>query len=311
MADNRDYIAKADTLLSTLAPGGILQPAQADEFVRLAVDRSVVLPMMTRVDMRAPTEYREKITFGTRSLVGGTEVTSLPLGQRAAPTTSKVQLSAQLVKAEARISFESLEDSIEGGRFEQTVRDTLAEKISFELEELSFNGDTTSADALLKVLDGFIKQTTTNTVAGGSATLQRSLLKDTLKTMPSAFRRDKRSLRFMTADEAAIDYQEHLGDRATPVGDGQATTDVEARPFQSIAIIGVPAFPTNLGGGSNETVVILTDPANMLFGVWRDIRMDVEKKASEQVLIIVMSARVDFKYAHEPASVKTTAVKAT
>lgn len=309
MRDNRDIVQKADFLLANLAPGGLLEPAQADRFIQLAIDQAVVMPMMTRVDMNAPKELREKIRYGSRALRKGTEATSLPLALRTAPDTSKVELDAQLVKAETRISFEALEDSIERGNFEATVRATMAERIGLDLEDLAFNGDTASADDLLVTLDGFIKQATTNTVAAGGATLQRSVLKDTLKTMPSEFRRDKRSLRFFTADEADIDYQEHLGDRATQLGDDNVTGPM-SRPFQSIEVMGVPVFPTNLGGGTNETVVIMTDPGNMLFGVWRNIRIDTDRDVSAGVFIIVVTARVDFKFAHEPAVVKTTGVVA-
>ena len=218
MKENRDIVQKADFLLADLAPGGILESAQANRFIQLAIDQSVVMPMMTRVDMNAPKELREKIRYGSRALRKGTEATALPDALRSKPSTSKIELDAQLVKAETHVSFEALEDSIERGTFESTIRATLAERIGLDLEDLAFNGDTTSADSLLKTLNGFIVSATTNIVAGGGATLQRSVLKDTLKTMPSEFRRDKRSLRYLTADEANIDYQDHLGDRATPLG---------------------------------------------------------------------------------------------
>lgn len=307
--DNRSIVEKADTKLSTLAPGGILLSAQADKFIQLAIDQSIILPMMTRVDMKAPKELREKIQFGSRVLRKGTEMVALPLAQRVAPDTSKVELDAQLIKGECRISYEALEDSIEKGTFEQTVREALSDRASLDFEDLAFNGDLASADNLLSTLNGFIIQATTNIVAGGSATLQRSILKDTLKTMPSAFRRNKRALRYMTADEANIDYQDHLGDRATPLGDDQVQA-LESRPYQGIPVLGVPVFPSNLGGGTNETVMLLTDPANMLFGVWREIRVESDRDISAGSYIIVMTARVDFKFAHEPAVVRTNAVRA-
>lgn len=309
MEDNRTIVQKADFLLADLAPGGLLEPAQADRFIQLAIDQAVVMPEMTRVDMRAPKELREKVRYGSRTLKKGTEATALPEALRSKPTTSKVELSAELVRAETRLSFEALEDSIEQGRFEQTVRETLADRISLDMEDLAFNGDTTSADDLLKTLNGFLVQATTNISLAGGATLARPVLKDSLKTMPSEFRRDKRSLKFYTADEAAIDYHEHIGDRATPLGDGHVTGP-STSPFQGIEVMGVPVFPSNLGAGTNETVTLLTDPANMLFGVWRNIRLDTDRDISAGVFIIVLSARIDFKFAHEPAVVKTTGVRA-
>jgi HK97 family phage major capsid protein len=309
MRDNRDLVQKADFLLAQLAPGGLLEPAQADRFIRLAIDRSAVLPLMTRVDMKAPKELREKIRYGSRALRAGAEAVALPVAQRAAPDTSKVELDAKLAKAETRVSFEALEDSIERGAFEQTVRDTLAERVSLDLEDVAINGDTTSADELLKLLNGFRVQTVTNTVNAGGATLSRTVLKDTLKTMPSEFRRDKRALRFMTADEAVIDYHESIADRMTPQGDEHVQAPMVG-PFEGIPVVDVPVFPTNLGGGANQTDMLLTDPSNMLFGVWRNIRFDTDRDIQAGVYVIVVSLRVDFKFAHEPAVVKATAVRA-
>lgn len=309
MEENRTIVQKADFLLANLAPGGLLEPAQADRFIRLAIDESVVLQRMTRVNMRSPKQLVEKIRYGSRALRNGSEAVALPLAQRATPDTSKVELDAQLVKAETRISLESLEDNIERGNFESTVMETLAQAVSRDLEDLAMNGDTTSSDSLLSTLNGFRQQTTTNTVAAGGATLDRPVLKDTLKTMPSEFRRDKRSMAFLTADEAVIDYHEALGDRGTALGDDHVTQG-QNRGFEGIPVMPVPIFPTNLGGGTDETEMLLTDPENMLFGAWRDIRFDTDRDISAGVFIIVVTARVDFKWAEETAAVKTTGIVA-
>jgi len=309
MEDNRSIVQKADFLVAQLAPGGLLEPAQADRFIRLAIDASVLMQKMTRVDMRAPKELREKIRYGSRALRKGTEATALSEAQRSRPDTSKVELDAQLVKAETRISFEAMEDSIERGNFENTVRDTLAERIALDLEDLAVNGDLTSADSLMSVLDGFLVQTTSNTVLGGGATLSRPVLKDTLKAMPSEFRRDKRSMAYITADEAVIDYHESLGDRATVLGD-EHVVQPENRGFGGSPVMGVPVFPVNLGGATNETELLFADPSNMLFGVWRNIRVDTDKDVSAGVYVIVVTARVDFKWAEETAAVKTTGIVA-
>lgn len=309
MEDNRDIVQKADFLLAQLGSGGLLEPAQADRFIRLAIDASVLMQKMTRVDMKAPKELREKIRYGSRALRKGTEATALTLDKRARPDTSKVELDAQLVKAETRISFEALEDSIERGNFESTVQSTLAERVALDLEDLAVNGDTTDTDLLLQTLDGLRKQATSNIVNAGTATLSRAVLKDTLKAMPSEFRRNKRALGFFTADEAVIDYHESIGDRATQLGD-QHVVGPMVGPFEGIPVVDVPVFPSNLGGGTNETEMLFTDPANMLFGVWRNVRFDTDRDVQAGVYIIVVSARVDFKYAEETAVVKTTDIVA-
>jgi hypothetical protein len=68
-------------------------------------------------------------------------------------------------------------------------------------------------------------------------------------------------------------------------------------------------FPENLGGGTDETVVLFCDPKNITFGIQRSIRLETDKDISAGEIIMVMSTRWDVKYAHEPAVVKATGVK--
>lgn len=312
MIENRDYIQKADFLLSNLTSGGgLLQPDQADRFIRLLVDTSVVLPKMFEKRMSSPVSLLEKIKIGSSFLKGATEATALPVAQRTAPDTSKVTLTAQPLKGETRLSYESVEDCIERGTFEDTVRSLLADRAALDLENLAFNGNTSSSDDTLKVLNGFIAQASSHTVVGGGASITRAMLKDVLKTLPSAYRSGaQRNLEFFTSDEAGIDWHETIADRATPLGD-RSVESRETPLFQGIPVSGVPVIPSNLGGGTNETVILLTDPQNMVFGIWRNITIEMTKDISAQTIVIVLTCRVDFKYAHEDAVVKATGVRAS
>jgi hypothetical protein len=136
------------------------------------------------------------------------------------------------------------------------------------------------------------------------------VLKDSLKTMPLEFRRDRRSLRFYVGQLAADDYHDSLGDRATPLGDTHVTGPT-TQPYTGIEVQGVPVFPNDLGIGSNETTSLLTEPRNMVFGVWREMRISTDQDILAEQLIIVISLRADFKFSHEPAVVQTTGIRAS
>ena len=71
-----------------------------------------------------------------------------------------------------------LEDSIERGELRQTIMEMMAEAISRDMEEVLINGDTLSADPFLAVMDGVLKQTTSNIVdaAATIATDKRCVL---------------------------------------------------------------------------------------------------------------------------------------
>jgi hypothetical protein len=309
ITENRTLLQKADLALSDLLTnGGALQPAQAQKFMRLLIDESVILQQATVVPMRAPKQLIEKTRFGSRVLRAGNENTALGAADRTKPDLGKVELDAQLFKAEVRLDNEVLEDNIEGGNFKQTVMQMLSEAISRDMDEVIVKGDTTSADSFLAKFDGMLKAATSNIVDCGTTAISRTHLKNMLKTMPSPFIRDKKALRFFTSIDAEIDYRDALGDRATIAGDKFTTEDAPVM-YSGVPMVSVPLFPENLGGGTNETNIVLTDPKNLTVGIWRDIKIETAKDVSAGTFIVVATLRFDFKYAEETAAVKATKVK--
>ena len=307
--DNRTILQKADLALSDLTTGGgLLQPAQAQKFIRILIDESVILKQGTVVPMRSPKQLIEKIRFGSRILRPGTESTALPVADRAKPDLTKVELDAQLFKAEVRLNNEVLEDSIERGELRQTIMQLMAEAISRDMDEVIVQGDTTSPDAFLATLDGILKQATSNVVDAALATTNKAIFRDMLKSMPSEFLRNKRTLRYFTSVDSEIDYRDSLADRATPLGDQKLERDDQVF-YSGVPVMDVPLFPEDLGGGNDTTNVILTDPKNINIGIWRNIRIETDKDVSEGVLIIVATLRFDVKFTEETAVVKATNVK--
>lgn len=309
ITQNKSLIEKADLALSDLTNNGEIVPAQARRFIRLLVKPSVV---MSQAFVRPMGSKKQKINtarFGSRIMRPGAEATALPLGDRSKPDLTEVELSAELFKAQVDLNDEVLEDNIEGGNFRQTVMSLIGEAASRDMEELLVQGDTASADAYLAIFDGLLKAATTNTVAAGTVPLSKTELKATLKAMPSEFSRNRRRLRYFTSVNAEIDYRDTLANRATAEGDRFLQDQMNSR-YSGIPVQDVPLFPENLGGGTNETNLLLTDPKNVAIGIWRRIRMEVERDAKAGVLSVVVTIRWHFKYVHEPAVVKTTEILA-
>lgn len=303
VTDNRSILAKADMALADLTTsGGLLQPAQAAKFMRIMIKSSRVLGMSTVVPMRSPKQLIEKIKFGSRILRAGNEATALSVGDRAKPDLSKVELNAQLFKAEVRLDNEVLEDNIERAELRQTIMQMMAERIALDTEEVVVSGDTASADPFLAKFEGILEQATSHVVDAAGATISKTVLKNMLRTMPSEFLRDKRALKYLTSVNAEIAYRDGLADRATQAGDKYLEQDVPA-VYNGIGVTDVPLFPEALGG-ADRTAIILTDPKNVNIGIWRNIRVETDKLVSEGVLIIVATLRMDMKYAHEDAVVK-------
>jgi hypothetical protein len=309
LLDNRTVLEKADLALADLtAGGGLLQPAQAQKFIRILIDESVILKQGTVVPMKSPKQLIEKIRFGGRILRAGSEAAALPSGDRSKPDLSQVELDAQLFKAEVRLNNEVLEDSIERGQLRQTIMQLMAEAISRDIDEVIIRGDTTSGDPFLAKLNGILKQATSNIVDAQNQSTNKGIFRDMLKSMPSAFLRNKREMRFFTSVDSEIDYRDSLAERATVVGDKFLEQD-EPVAYSGVPVVDVPLFPENLGIGTNATNVLLTDPKNINVGIWRNIRVETDKLVSEGVLIIVATLRFDVKFAEETAVVKAINVK--
>ena len=115
-------------------------------------------------------------------------------------------------------------------------------------------------------------------------------------------------MRFVTSFDSETDYRDSLADRATAVGDRFLLEGVPAT-YSGIPMVGVPVFPENLGGGNDETEMLLLDPKNVNVGFWRRIEWESDKDIVAGELIIVVSLRMDVKFAFEPAVVKVINLK--
>jgi len=308
MINNESLLNKADAALADLTSGGLLQPAQAQKFLRVLIDEAVLLKMATVVPMKSHKQVIDKIKFGSRILRAGTENEALPAGDRSKPSLGKVELDAKLFKAEVRLNNEVVEDSIERGQLRQTIMQLMAEQIAVDIDEILVKGDTNSTDPFLAQFNGLLAQIGTNQVEHSAGTTNRTLFKHMMKAMPHPFIRNKKSLRFLTSISSEIDYRDALADRATVVGDRMVEEDAPTM-YAGIPVVSVPLFPENIGTGTYCTAPVLMDPKNMTVGIWRDIRVETDKLVSEGVLLIVATMRFDMKLAHEPATVKANNVR--
>lgn len=311
MLPNETLLQKADLALSDLqTANGLLQPEQAQKFLRLLIEEAVIMKMATVTGMKAQKKLINKVKFGSRVLRAGTPGRALSQADRSAPTFSHVELDTKLFKAEVRLNNEELEDSIERGELRQTIMTLMAEHIATDMDEVIISGDTASSDTFLAQFNGLLKQITTNTYDHGDNTANRTLWKSMLKTMPNQYLRNKKKLAFLTSTNAEIDYRDALADRATAnVGDRYIDEDVPAM-YSGVPVVPVDMFPENIGTGSLCTDAVLIDPKNINIGIWRDIMIETDKLVSEGVLIIVATLRFDAKLAEETAAVKAINIHA-
>lgn len=304
LTDNRTIMQKADlTIANLLSEGGYLQPATALRFMRILTKESKLMGMSTVIGLKAPKQIVDKIRFSGRVLRAGTEGQALAEADRVRPDMSNVEMDAELFKAECRLTNEALEDNIERGELRTTVMQLLSDAIARDMEEIALQGDTASSDAFLASFDGILKQATSHVVDAADTPISKTLFRDMLRSMPSEFLRNKAQMRFLSSVDAEIGYRDSLADRATAVGDKFLEGEA-AVTYAGIPLVDLQLMPENIGTGTHCTAMIFTDPKNIQFGIWRQIRMETDKLIREGVYLIVASLRFDVKYAHEDAVVK-------
>jgi HK97 family phage major capsid protein len=306
MTPNKTLIEKADLEIANLqTDGGYLSDQQADKFIRLAIKESVLLPMISVTSMNGPREERDKIRFSGRVLRPGSPGVALTTSQRVKPDLSKFTLDAKEFKADVRLNDSTMEDSIERGTFKDTVMSSLAGAVSRDVEFVAVQGDTASADTLLAVLDGFLKQATSNIVNAASSHLDKAVLRDMLKTLPDEFAKTEK-LKYFTNRQARLDYRDSLADRATALGDANLTQS-DRTVFQDMQVVAVPEFPNP----ASVTNVLLTDPGNLTVGFWRKIRIETDRDVAAGVTLLVATVRFDVKIQEVAAVSKATNVSTT
>ncbi len=308
LTDNRSILQKADLSLNDLlTDGGLLVPEQAQRFLRILIRKSVIMGMSTVEPMRSPEKQINKIRFAQRILRAGQPGVALSQAQRSKPDLSQTVLNSKLFKAEVRLNNEVLEDSIERGNLRNTVMQLMTQAVSRDMEDQLINGDVASPDPFFASFDGILKQATSNIVNAGGVKLNKAILRDLQKVMPTEFLVNKLDMRYLTSVDADIDYRDTLADRMTPGGDralGAMANTEAVVGYTGVPVVPVPLFPgdrTDIPAPPGNTDVIFCDPKNIHVGVHREIRLETDKDISAGEVILVITLRFDVKYAEELA----------
>lgn len=271
---------------------GLLKKDQADKFIDFAFDATVLAKEAETRRMNAPEQEWTTVAVGARITRGAVE--AVDTGQNAAPNFTRLSLRTEKLRLDWELSSESLEDNIEGEDLDTHLARLFATQFGQDIEDLAINGDTSSADPLLKVMDGWHKQALTGRVvdAAGKGTLGRWHFNQALKNLPRKFMARKGDLRFYASAQTANDYLFSLSEFDSNTGNTvdaalsrnsvvDGIPGVVAAPF-GVPLIEVPLFDTGFNAANAATdlsdletssYIELTAPRNRVWGIQRDIRM--------------------------------------
>ncbi len=326
---NQKLIQKADFSVANLtAGGGLLNPEQANRFVRKLIQESILIREVRTVEMRSPQRKINKIQFNKRILRVAASATALAnaaadatvpfdavaeAASRAKPLTEQIQLDTTEYIAQVDIPYDVLEDNIEGGNigtrtdnsgsnsgggFLETLMALMAERVSLDLEELIINGDTAlaAADPYLGSQDGYIKriQSLGNVSDHGAALIDKTLFRDGMLALPDQYMRNMGAMRHYVSFDQETRYRDSLADRATSVGDQSVQGRIAVTPF-GVPVQSVSLMPNDKG--------IFTNPLNLIWGVQRAVHMEWDKDITSRVIKMVVTVRAAIQVEETDAAV--------
>lgn len=317
---NSELAKRADLALSDLETnGGKLLPEQANTFIDLILDQPTLLRQARVVRMSAPTRKINRMGFANRILTAGRSSLGQASGpyaseqdagdnpryvreaDRAAPTTAQIELNTKEVIAEVRLSYEVLEDNIEGDGLEAHIMRLIAERVAIDLEEWALQASTLSGDAYLALTEGLLRQVD---VAAGpvqhivdnlSAGISPDLFEAAMLEMPQQYMRNLTGLRQYITVQDNIKYRANVAKRATGYGDSALQESGQLVAF-GVPVEQAPLMPAATG--------LFTFPNNVIWGVQRDILVETDKDIRSREMIIVLTARVDVLFDEVDAVVK-------
>ena len=103
-------------------------------------------------------------------------------------------------------------------------------------------------------------------------------------------------------------YENRVGDAAD-----NALRKGEDLTYMGIPVIGVPAYPNDLGSNSDETELMCVRPKNLVLGIQREVRMETlrDPRARQMVFIFTIRRAHQVVNADEASLVTDVAISAT
>lgn len=304
------YVDKADMSVTDLTSGGELVREQVMQFMAINVTASKFRERCRVVIMGRDTiEFPKMTTFGSQVWHTANEYQALPLAQRVTPGFSKTELTVREVAFTMKYPRHLLKVNVEMDRFQQTLMAYLGQHTRRDWEKLAIQGDST-ASGFFGLFDGVVNGTTTYTYAAGGVALDESVLRSIRFTMPVQFR-DQDNLAYFTSEEAQDAFIRSYGARLTPLGDSMETQGSPSPPYRGKPVFGIPLFPTSLGAGNNETVVLYMDTKNFLLGIRENMEIDTDYNIETRSYTVAGNAWITQGYLHEPLAVEGTGVLST
>jgi len=306
------WAQKADLQISQIASGGELVREQVEEYFLVAIAEAVMLDKVRTVIMgRDQIEFPIMSTFGDSVWQPASEYTALVDAERVRPGFTQTILTVREIMSEVRWPKHIMKQQVEKEQLKNTLLGYLAKHHRGGWDNLIIAGDTASgATPFLRLFNGMIAGATTYVYPAGTVALSSTVLNTIKFTMLQPYR-SGRNLAFYTSEEALNAYLTELESRNTSLGDTVIVEGTEMPAYRRAPIYDIPRFPTSLGIGTNETVVMYCDAKDFLFGIRENMEVETEYNPRLRATAVITTAWIAQGWMYEEMEVKSTGVLST
>ncbi|GGA31990.1 hypothetical protein GCM10007416_00680 [Kroppenstedtia guangzhouensis] len=299
-----DVVAKLNAAVKAITradvASGLLTVEKSNRFIRVVEESTPILKAARRLPMNSHTRDIDRIAFSQRVLRGQKE--NEEITNEAKPNTYLNKLESKEVGGYVSITDHTLEDNIEKKNFENTVLDLMGGQVGRDLSYLLIQGDTDlTGDPLLKEVDGWIKKAGNVLTASGTETddfnptKPAEMFSAMLDALPKKYLQNRSQWRYYVGWDIDEDYRQYIEDtRPTSLGD-TVLTGSNNLAYRGIPVEVSPELP------AGQAMLVL--PSNMVYGLYRDIRVEPERLPKLRRTDFVVTLRTDCNYEDENAVV--------
>tara|TARA_R110002020_G_scaffold123580_12_gene280278 strand:- start:4953 stop:5957 length:1005 start_codon:yes stop_codon:yes gene_type:complete len=302
----RELMSKSAVDSSSL-PNSVLNREQANRFIDLVVNESVLLPKTRTVRTNRNKGEINKLDLGT-IVTEGAHTTST--ASTRVPTESVVTYDCEKYRSAFDLKTDFMEDNLERAGIRDTLLSMFSKRIAIDTELAAIEGDDslTTGDAqtaennLLGVNDGW-KTILTARVPGAqqidaSGTAPSKVLYYAMKrAIPSRYRAAKPNYVWVVPSGPFDKWKLDWSDRETAGGDSALSQGLAPGPW-GIPMLEVPLMPEDLSygtAGTDGSQIWLTPLHNLIYFVQRDITIEFDRQPRADVWEVTIHFRVDFE----------------
>lgn len=294
---------------STSLPNSVLNREQANRFIDLVVNESVLLQNVRVVRTNRNKGEINKLDLGN-IVTEGASTTSK--ATTSVPTESVVTYDCEKYRSAFDLKTDFMEDNIERAGVRNTLLNMFSKRIAIDTELASIEGDNTltvgdaqtAQNNLLGVNDGFNqilldRVPAAQQIDASGAAPSKVLYYAMKRAIPSRYRAAKPNYTFVVPSGPYDKWRLDWSDRETAGGDtALSTAGVPGPGPWGINMLEVPLMPEDLTygtAGTDGSIVYLTPLDNLIYFVQRDITIEFDRQPRADVWEVTIHFRVDFE----------------